>query len=133
MSTHRVLDFEILGDERGSLVALEGLGNIPFDIKRVYYVFGTSAEAVRGCHAHKTLQQVIVCTSGSCDFMLDDGEKKTMISLDSPARGLYIKGLVWREFTNFSEDCVVMVLASEPYNPDDYIRDYGVFLGYASR
>ena len=83
---------------------------------------------MRGRHAHKKLEQVIVCVSGSCDFILDNGQERAMVCLDNPAQGLYIKHNIWREFTNFSKDCVVMVLASEHYDESDYIRNYEEFL-----
>lgn len=123
-----ILDFKVRGDHTGNLVALEKGQDFPFDIKRVYYIWGTEAHAVRGKHAHRRLEQVIVCTSGSCDFILDNGSERATIHLDSPARGLHIKHNIWREFTNFSPDCVVMVLASEHYDETDYIRDYATFL-----
>lgn len=123
-----VLEFPVHGDHTGSLVALEKGADFPFEIKRVYYIWGTARDVVRGHHAHKNLEQVVVCTSGSCDFILDDGTKRETYRLDSPTKGLHIKNNVWREFTNFSPDCVVMVLASEHYNEADYIRNYGDFL-----
>ena len=123
-----LLHFPIHGDYSGKLVALEKGDDFPFDIKRVYYIWGTQKDVVRGRHAHRNLEQVVVCTSGSCDFILDDGEHRTTIHLDNPAVGLHIKSNLWREFTNFSPDCVVMVLASEHYNEADYIRDYQQFI-----
>ena len=122
-----IKDFSIHGDHCGSLVSLEQGQDIPFEIKRVYYVWGTEAHTVRGKHAHRKLEQVIVCTSGSCDFILDDGSRRVTVHLDNPAQGLHIKNNIWREFTNFSPDCVVMVLASEHYDEADYIRDYEQF------
>lgn len=123
-----ILTFSVHGDKTGSLVALEKGAEFPFEIKRVYYVWGTEQKVVRGHHAHKNLEQVVVCTSGSCDFILDNGKIRETYYLDSPEKGLHIKGNVWREFTNFSPDCVVMVLASEHYNEKDYIRNYEEFL-----
>ena len=124
---YELLNFTTYGNHNGSLVALEKGKFLPFDIKRVYYIWGTPAHVIRGRHAHKTLEQVIICTSGSCDFILDDGKSRQTIHLNNPAQGLYIKHNIWREFTNFSKDCVVMVLASEPYNEADYIRNYDEF------
>ena len=128
MQGYSLINFEIKGDYSGSLIAIENKKNIPFDIKRVYYIFGTAQNVVRGRHAHKNLEQVIICVSGSCDFILDDGKERKTINLNNPAQGLYIKNNVWREFTNFSEDCVVIVLASQFYDENDYIRDYNEFL-----
>ena len=128
MEGYELIDFKAIGDERGYLIALEGNRNvIPFDIKRVYYIYDTKNQIVRGKHAHRKLQQVIFCPKGSCDFILDDGKERKTVRLDSPSKGLYIKSNLWREFTNFSSDCVVMVLASEHYDESDYIRDYETF------
>lgn len=125
---YELIDFKIRGDERGSLVALESAAEVPFEIKRVYYIFGTQKNVVRGRHAHRKLKQIIFCPHGSCDFILDDGKERQTLRLGSPNRGLYLKSNIWREFTNFSEGCVVMVLASEHYDETDYIRDYDQFL-----
>ena len=123
-----LLNFKTLGDERGSLIALEENYNTPFAIKRVYYIFGTKENVRRGYHAHKYLKQIAICVSGSCRFLLDDGTAKENILLDSPNKGLLIEGLVWREMYDFSEDCILLVVASEHFNEDDYIRDYSLFL-----
>ncbi len=123
-----LLKFNVHGDYNGQLVSLEENGNIPFTIKRVYYIWGNAQNIIRGKHAHKKLEQVIVCVSGCCDFILDNGITRETVHLNSPAQGLYIKHNIWREFTNFSKDCVVMVLASEHYDEADYIRDYNDFL-----
>lgn len=125
---YQLINFRVEGDYNGNLVPLEAKGDIPFDIKRVYYIWGTNHDVVRGHHAHRKLEQVIICIAGSCDFILDDGHKKETVHLDSPNQGLYLKHNIWREFTNFSPDCVIVVLASEHYDESDYIRDYNVFL-----
>ena len=125
---YKLLEFKTRGDHDGSLVALEKGEDFPFDIQRVYYIWGTSAQTIRGRHSHCKLEQVIICTSGSCDFILDDGKTRETVHLSKPNQGLYIKHNIWREFTNFSPDCVVMVLASEHYDETDYIRDYKEFL-----
>ena len=128
-----LIDFKIKGDDRGSLIALESNKNIPFEIKRVYYIFGTKENVIRGKHAHKRLKQVAVCLNGSCKFRLDDGTQKKTLTLDTPTQGLIIREMIWREMYDFSEDCVLMVLASEFYEEDDYIRDYEVFLKYSKK
>ncbi|MCY1292314.1 TDP-4-oxo-6-deoxy-alpha-D-glucose-3,4-oxoisomerase [compost metagenome] len=120
--------FNTIGDGRGQLVALESNKNIPFDIKRVYYMTGMKPGAPRGFHAHRQLQQVAVCVAGYCRFILDDGRTREEAWLDSPAKGLVIGDLIWREMHDFSPDCVLMVLASEYYDEADYIRDYEQFL-----
>ena len=123
-----LVDFSVIGDKRGSLVSLEALKNIPFEIKRVYYIFNASSDLPRGFHAHKELQQVLICTSGSCKVILDDGQKKDEYLLNKSSQGLVVDKMKWREMHDFSDDCVLMVLASDYYNEEDYIRDYGEFL-----
>ena len=126
-----LLDFKTLGDDRGSLIALEENYNTPFAIKRVYYIFETKSGVRRGYHAHKYLKQLAICISGSCTFLLDDGKTKKDILLNSPNKGLLIEGLVWREMYDFSENCILLIIASEHFNEDDYIRDYDTFLKLA--
>lgn len=128
MSLIRFIDFKVLGDERGSLVALENNKNIPFEIKRVYYIFGTKENVSRGFHAHRDLQQVAVCVNGQCEFIIDDGKKRESVILNSPDRGIYIDNNKWREMHNFSKDCVLLVIASRYYDEEDYIRNYDEFL-----
>lgn len=120
----KTIKFNALGDHRGSLIALEANKSIPFDIKRVYYIYGTKAGVRRGYHAHKSLEQVLVCTSGSCKILLDNGCEKNIIKLDSPVNGLYVGHMIWREMFDFTPDCVLMVLANHHYDEDDYIRNY---------
>lgn len=127
---HKKLTFLTKGDERGNLIALEENKNIPFDIKRVYYIFDTKNGVRRGFHAHKNLQQVLICVNGSCDILLDDGKEKSIIKLENRNEGLFIEKMVWREMFNFSADCVLMVLASDYYDEKDYIRDYNEFKNY---
>lgn len=128
---YKIVNFTEHGDERGQLIALESQVDFPFSVKRVYYVYGSSPDVVRGRHAHHNLSQMLVCVSGCCDFTLDDGFERTVIHMDSPTKGLLITGVVWREFTNFSKDCVVVVMASEHYDSSDYIFDYEEFLQIA--
>lgn len=128
MKLAKILTFPIIGDNRGSLITLETFQNIPFNIKRVYYIFDTLSGVSRGFHAHQNLKQVLICVKGSCRILLDDGNSKDNIILDNPQTGLLIENLVWREMHDFSEDCVLLVLASEHYDEADYIRDYDNFL-----
>ena len=128
MSLVKIIEFPPLGDERGSLVALESEQSIPFDIKRVYYLFGTQQGVSRGFHAHKQLNQVAVCVTGSCRMVLDDGKQREEVWLTSSLNGVVIDPLVWHEMHDFSENCVLLVLASECYNESDYIRDFDTFL-----
>lgn len=126
---YKLIDLNDLSDSRGGLVAIEALSDVvPFEISRVYYIFGIKSEIERGFHAHKKLQQLCICVSGSCDFVLDDGTLRETIHLKSPSQGLLLGNNVWREMKNFSPDCVLLVLASEHYDEADYIRNYQEFL-----
>ncbi|MER0325900.1 sugar 3,4-ketoisomerase [Vibrio vulnificus] len=127
------IQFPVIGDERGNLVALERNKEIPFDIRRVYYMFGMQSDLARGFHAHKELIQVAVCLKGSCDILMDDGNYKQVVTLNSPDKGLVIDTMQWHEMANFSDDCVLLVLASDVYNESDYIRDYREFLREARK
>lgn len=120
--------FQQHGDDRGQLVALEEMRDIPFEIKRVYYMYDTKDGVRRGYHAHKSLKQILVCIHGSCKILLDNGEEKKIVSLEKPYEGLYIEYNMWREMYDFSPDAVLMVLASDYYTESDYIRDYDEFL-----
>jgi dTDP-4-dehydrorhamnose 3,5-epimerase-like enzyme len=128
VSIIKTISFKPLGDEHGLLVALEGSKNVPFDIKRVYYIFDTKEGISRGFHAHRNLKQVAVCVTGSCRFVLDNGKQREEVVLDKSTIGLLIDDLTWREMYDFSPDCVLMLLASEYYDESDYIRDYEEFL-----
>jgi dTDP-4-dehydrorhamnose 3,5-epimerase-like enzyme len=127
MSIIKLLDFKPLGDARGSLVSLEEKVDVPFEIKRVYYIFGTKENVSRGFHAHLNLEQVAVCVTGSCSMILDDGFSREEVHLNSSTKGIHIPVNTWREMHNFTPDCVLLVLASALYDEDDYIRDYELF------
>ena len=116
------------GDDRGQLVAIEELADLPFDIQRVYYIYDTLPGVRRGFHAHRDLQQVLICVSGSCKIHLDNGRETAEVLLDKPWEGLYISNDMWREMYDFSEGAVRLVLASRHYDEADYIRDYDAFL-----
>ena len=116
------------GDSRGMLIALEQDGNVPFVIRRVYYIYATKNDVHRGRHAHRYLHQLAVAVRGSVTFLLDDGSGPLEVVLDDPAYGLMLGRMVWRELYDFSEDCVLMVLADHLYDPADYITDYAAFL-----
>ena len=124
----KLIPLQTHGDDRGSLVALEEGYNIPFQIKRVYYVFNTKKGVMRGFHAHKNLKQVAIAVRGSCKFKLDNGTDSVEVLLNDPAQGLLIESFIWREMYDFSEDCVLMVLADSHYDENDYVRDYNAFL-----
>lgn len=129
----KIVDFDVIGDDRGSLVSLEQNENVPFDVKRVYYIFDTASGVSRGYHAHKNLEQILICVSGSCRVVLDDGVERKSLTLNTPSKGLYIGNYLWREMHDFSDNCVLMVLASEKYDESDYIRNYEDFLSLKVR
>lgn len=124
--------FRSHGDVRGELVALEEFKDIPFPIKRVYYMYDTPAGVTRGYHAHKALEQILICIHGSCKIRLDNGKEKAIVPLEKPNEGLYVSNAMWREMFDFSPDAVLMVLASELYDETDYIRNYDEFLQFVN-
>lgn len=124
----KLIELKCYGDCRGSLVALEKGHNVFFDIKRVYYIFDTKRGTPRGFHAHKDLEQLLICVTGSCKVKVDDGGVTAVFELNSPEMALYIGKNMWREMFDFSQGCVLMVLASDYYKPEEYIRDYDAFL-----
>ncbi len=125
----RMIDIRRYSDNRGFLSVIEGGVDIPFEIRRIYYLYMVP-EASRGAHAHKKLQQLMVATSGSVHVTLDDGRQKKTFVLDKPWKGLFVAPGLWRDLDNFSEGTVCMVLASEKYETEDYIRDYQEFLSF---
>ncbi|QGG81313.1 WxcM-like domain-containing protein [Litorivicinus lipolyticus] len=128
------IEFQELGDSRGSLVSIE-VGNqkqVPFEVKRLYYIYRTEEGVSRGYHAHKNLKQIAFAIHGNCDMVLDDGINRQTVRLDDPTKGILIENMVWREMHNFSSDCVLLVLASEHYDEGDYIRDYQRFIEHCA-
>ncbi|MFM7406228.1 MAG: sugar 3,4-ketoisomerase [Cuspidothrix sp.] len=123
-----LITFPKITDPRGNLTFIEGNNHVPFEIKRIYYLYDVPGGADRGGHAHKELQQVIIAMSGSFDVTLDDGNIKTKFHLNRSYYGLYIGSMIWREMDNFSSGSVCLVLASTVYNEDDYYRDYKEFI-----
>lgn len=117
------ISFQVHGDDRGSLVAIESGKNIEFEMKRIYYIYNTDYNIVRGKHAHRDLKQILICLHGQCDILLDNGKEKEVVKLNAPDKGIYIKGFVWREMMHFSNDCVLLALVNRPYDPDDYVYD----------
>lgn len=128
MSLIQWIELPNLGDQRGGLVVAETCKNIPFDLKRLYYIFDAKPEVPRGFHAHKELHQIAFCIKGKCKMLMDDGFVKEEVWIDQPNKGLQIPPMIWHEMHDFSEDCVLLVLASEYYDESDYIRDYADFL-----
>ena len=126
----KVIDLRKISDPRGNLTPIEGGGDIPFDIKRVYYLYDVPSGESRGGHAHKELRQLIIAANGSFTITLDDGENKKAITLNRPYQGLLIVPGIWRDLDDFSSGAVLMCLASEHYIESDYIREYDDFLKY---
>jgi len=128
MSLLNIIQFRRLGDERGSLISIESNKNISFDIKRIYYIYGTKNGVSRGYHAHRNLKQIIICVSGSCHLILDNGKERESVYLNDPTIGLLVESLIWHEMYEFSPDCILLVLANNFYDENDYIRDYATFV-----
>ena len=127
-SKAKSIRFNQLGDERGHLVVVEGLKDVPFDIKRVFYIYGSDCDVVRGQHANRKTEFVLINVSGTSKVTTDDGYKKITFNLDEPHMGVYIPEMVWKDMYDFSENSVLLVLASEYYDGSEYIRDYEEFI-----
>lgn len=127
MTICKAYEFPNLGDERGSLAVMDKYSGVPFDIKRVYYVFKTEKGVSRGFHAHKQLHQIAICLSGSCRMVLDDGVNRENYTLGSSCTGIDLPPMLWHEMHDFTPDCILLVLASDYYYEDDYIREYDKF------
>lgn len=136
MAKYSVYDCTIIeldqhhSDRKGNITVVQNGLTVPFDVKRVYYLYDVPGGEARGAHAHKELSQLIVAASGSFRVILDDGRAKRTFFLNRPYQGLYLKPGIWRDLNDFSSGAVCMVLASEKYDPEDYIRDYDEFLRF---
>jgi dTDP-4-dehydrorhamnose 3,5-epimerase-like enzyme len=120
----RVLNFGDLGDERGKLVVVEGAVDVPFEIKRVFYIYGSDNEVVRGQHANRESEFVLINVGGTSKVRIDNGHSEAVIELNKPMMGLYIPTMVWKDMYDFSEDSILLVLASTHYDGNEYIRNY---------
>ena len=125
---YKILEFGDLGDERGKLVVVEGAQDIPFEIKRVFYIYGSDSQVVRGQHANRNSEFVLINVSGSSKVRVDNGFEEEIIELNRPRMGLYLPTMVWKDLYDFSEDSVLLVLANTHYDGHEYIRDYDEFI-----
>lgn len=133
MINRNQIELKIIQDDRGKLIALEALKNVPFEIKRVYFLYDLNEEKARGFHAHKELEQMMLCLNGSCSVVLDDGKSKSLHLLSAPSKALFINKMIWHEMRDFSKDCILIVLANDFYDESDYIRNYEEFLTRCSQ
>ena len=129
----RIIDLRKISDPRGNLTPIEGGMDIPFNIKRIYYLYDVPSGESRGAHAHKELRQLIIAANGSFSITLDDGQNKKSVTLNRPYQGLYIVPGIWRDLDDFSSGAVLLCLASEHYDEHDYIRDYDEFINFKNR
>lgn len=126
---YKLIEFVDLGDERGNLVVIEGEGiDIPFDIKRVFYIYGSDSSVVRGQHANRETEFLLVNVSGTSKVKVDNGKENEIIELNKPRMGLYLSSMLWKDMYDFSEDSVLLVLASRHYDSKEYIRNYEDYL-----
>ena len=123
-----IIEFNDLGDERGKLVVIEGNESIPFEIKRVFYIYGSDASVVRGQHANRESQFVLINVAGTSKVRVTDGQQEAIIELNRPMMGVYIPQMIWKDMYDFSEDSVLLVLASTHYDGKEYIRDYDEYM-----
>ncbi|NHM30002.1 sugar 3,4-ketoisomerase [Neobacillus terrae] len=133
MKGYRMIEFPQLGDDRGQLVVVEQLKEVPFEIKRIFYIYGTQANVSRGLHANRQSQFLLINLSGTCKVKVDDGKNTDVIILDKPHTGVYLDKMVWKEMYDFSKDSILLVLSSELYDKAEYINDYEQFLEEANR
>ena len=124
----RKVTFPELGDERGNLVVIEGAKDVPFEIKRAFFIYGSDDTVVRGCHANRQSELVLINVAGTSKVMVTDGDRKEIVELNHPRDGVYIPRMMWKEMYDFSPDSVLMVLASTHYDGTEYIRDYDEYL-----
>jgi hypothetical protein len=123
----KISDHKVFGDTRGKLIAFESELDVPFNIRRIFYIFGTPRHTIRGEHSHYKTKQYLIALNGSCKVTLDNGDKKITHNLNDPKIGLFQDSLIWGTMHDFSSDCILLVLASEKYTSDDYIQDYNIF------
>ncbi len=125
---YREIFFNELGDERGYLVVAESNKDVPFDIKRIFYMFGSARDVVRGQHANRKSEFVLINVKGTSKVLIDDGKEKNIVILDKPHKGVYLNKMIWKDMYDFSDDSILLVLSSEYYDSKEYIRDYQEYL-----
>lgn len=125
---YKILEFNDLGDERGKLVVVEGGISIPFEIKRIFYIYGSDATVVRGQHANRESEFVLINVAGTSKVRVDDGKEERIIELNRPMMGVYLSKMLWKDMYDFSEDSVLLVLANTHYDGREYIRDYDEYI-----
>ena len=128
MIKYKELFFDELGDERGHLVVAECQKDIPFDIRRIFYIYGTQKDVVRGQHANRNSEFVLINIKGTSKVLIDDGVEKNIVILDRPHKGVYLNRMIWKDMYDFSDDSILLVLSSHTYDGKEYIRDYNDFL-----
>ena len=129
----KIIAFDIKGDELGYLISLESEKNIPFKIKRSYFIYNINIHDVRGKHAHKKLRQILICAKGKCKVLFDDNHEKKTVELDGPDKGVVIEPMIWHEMFDFSPDCILICLADDFYDESDYIRNYDEFYRFTKK
>lgn len=125
---YKILNFAELGDERGNLVVVEGALDIPFAIKRVFYIYGSDTDIIRGQHANRDTEFVLINVGGTSKVKVDNGFETDIVELNKPRMGLYVPTMMWKDMYDFSSDSILLVLCSEHYNGEEYIRDYKEFI-----
>ena len=123
-----VYNFCVNGDARGQMVVIEGNATVPFEVKRLFYIYGTDPSAVRGQHANRNSEFVLICVHGSCKVKIMDGKEDYVVNLDSPMKGVYIPKMLWKDMYDFSEDAVLLVLANTHYDAMEYIKDFDEYV-----
>ena len=126
-----VFYFDVKGDERGQMIVIEGGRDIPFDIKRMFYIYGSDTSVIRGQHANRESEFILINVHGTSKVKVRDGEEEMIVSLDAPMKGIYIPKMIWKDMYDFSEDSVLLVLASTHYIAEEYVRDYERYVSEA--
>ncbi len=127
MKKYQLMELKSFGDERGSLISFQKDINVPFDVKRAFYIYDTKCDVARGCHANRNSQFLLVVINGSCRIKIDDGKKQDNILLNKPHQALFLDKMVWKEMYEFSYNAVLLVLSNEYYDESEYIRDYDLY------